>query len=353
MPSFLDAKTLSMLQAAQGGQTARRSGKSGIRMLDDGEPNIGNAVTLMPQVLPTPLPPANPLYLPWTKIKQGAPPRLLNLTGHSKTGQSMTIVMTCARQQNSAGVAGPVTGVIEFGNGTQNTRIEFDIPFGPYAGSITGDPLINVQAGTQPEDGIAAIQVPTGIVRAYARYDNCYLTPNIRGYVFGEFMPAAPPTIHSDVPAIPTISGPFPPNQVYPTDPTTNPSPYSCPAIVRAFSAYFGRIHSKLYKTLYLYNGNSAQPAAFGTTITKLQANQTWAIPAGAKSVTVNRTPLSSSMTILLSDLTCISGAGIGGYIVIPGGQPSPTIPIIGNQTLIGIFGEPVSAVSLTFEIGF
>jgi hypothetical protein len=367
MANFLDAKTLSMIQAAQNARSANRSGKSGPRLLDDGENNIGNATTLMPQVLPPvtnpyvlPPPGGSPLVLPWTKVKQGTPPRVLNLTGASKAGQSMTVVMTAARLANSAGVAGPVTGIIEFGNGTQNTRIEFDIPFGPYAGLGEGNPLFASQPGTQPEDGIATIQVPTGMIRAYARYDNAYLTPNIRGYVFGEAMPAIPPPpsipVSPAVPAIAPASGPFPPNQVYPEDTVTNanPNPNSCPAVIKAFANYFGRIHSKLYKTLYLYNGNASAPVPFGSSIQKLEPNTTYVIPAGAKTVSVNRTPFSSGMTVLLGDLTSVSGEGIGGYIVIPANQASPVIPITGNQCVIGLFSNgDVSAVSLTFEIGF
>jgi hypothetical protein len=336
----MDPKSLALFQEAQNKRSAKRSGKTGPRLLDDGENNIGNQTVLQPQVLPA-VPQTLPFQvLPWTKFKQSAPFRLLDLTSESKTGQSMTVVMTASRQQNSRGVAGPVVGIIEFGNGTQSTKIEFDIPFGPYSGSSVLDPLTSVAPGTQPEDGITLAQFPTGMLRVYARYDNAYLTPNIKGYVFGEN------------PAIPAISGPFPPNQVAPED--VNPSPNSCPALIKAFAAYYGRVHSKLYKTLYLYNGNAANPVLFGVPVQNLDANTTYVIPAGAKSVTVNRTPFSAGVTVLLGDLISVSGQGIGGYIQIPGGQPSPTIPIIGNQTVVGVFSsDPISVLSLIFEIGF
>jgi hypothetical protein len=334
MANFLDAKTLSMIQAAQNARSANRSGKSGPRLLDDNESNIGNNVTLQPQVLPVGSP------VPFTTLPLPGPPRLINLTSASKTGQSMTLVMTAARVANQQGVAGPITGLVEFGNGTQSVRAEFDIPFGPFIGSING-----VLAGTQPEDGGALVQVPTGILRAYARYDNLYITPNLQGFAFG-----GPGSSF----VLPPGAGPYPPNNAVPP----LASNYgSTPAIVKAFAAYFGRIHSKLYRTLYLYNGNTAIPVAFGNPIRGVDITTTYAIPPFAKSVQVIRTPFSSAMIMILSDLVSVSGAGLGGYINIPAGQQAPIIPIVGNQTVVGVCsasaGDKVSAVSLVFEIGF
>ena len=126
---MIDPKTLAMMQAASNVRSSLRSGKTGQRLLDDAENNVGNATTLNPQELPA--------GFEFTVQKQPAPPRLLNLTSASKTGQNVTVVMTASRVSGK-GVAGPVTGVIEFGNGTQSTRVEFDIPVGPYIGFLAG-----------------------------------------------------------------------------------------------------------------------------------------------------------------------------------------------------------------------
>ena len=337
-----DPKTINLMM--QGLSKAElRSGKTGQRLLDDAENNVGNATTLNPQVLPG---------TPWnyTTIKQATPPRVLNLTAASHNGQSMTVVMTAARSNQNAGVAGPITGILEFGNGTQNTRIEFDIPFGPFVAQS----LYGVLPGTQPEDGGAAIQIPTGIIRAYARYDNVYITPNILNVAFGS--PGSPFALPPGPPGFPPPSGPFPPNYVSTSQLAGSPQPGSTPAQIKAFGAYYGRVHSKLYRTLYLYNGDTTAPVTFGNPVQSINLDMIYSIPPFAKSVQVIRTPFNASMIALLTDLTAISGSGLGGYIPIPGGQ-SPIIPIVGNQTAIGITsagaGDRVSAVSLVFEIGF
>jgi len=330
----MDPKALFLLQQNQNLQAARRSGKTGVRLLDDGENNVGNATKINPQILPS----GEAL----TTIKQSNPSRVLNLTAASKSAQSMTIVMTASRLNAQSGVAGPITGILEFGNGTQSTKVEFDVPIGPFSGDIDG-----VAAGTQPEDGGAIIQVPTGVLRAYARYDNAYITPNLPGYAFGQQGSASYP--------IPANAGPFSPGHGIP-DPVTHVLPDVAPVNVKAFAAYYGRVHSKLYKTLYLYNGDVANPVPFGTPISGVDVKNTFPIPPFAKSVQVIRTPYTSAMILLLSDLVSLSGSGLGGYNHIPSG-PCPTIPIIGNQTIIGVSSasnaDTVSAVSLVFEIGF
>jgi hypothetical protein len=330
----MDPRELFLLQQNQNLQAARRSGKTGVRLLDDGENNVGNATKINPQILPT----GEEL----TTIKQSNPPRVLNLTAASKSGQSMTVVMAASRLNDQNGVAGPITGILEFGNGTQSTKVEFDVPLGPYQGNIDG-----VDQGTQPEDGGAIIQIPTGVLRAYARYDNAYITPNLQGHAFGQPGSASSP--------LPANAGPFAPGHANPVPPSTVP-PDVAPVNVKAFAAYYGRVHSKLYKTLYLYNGSTAVPVPFGTPITGVNVLSTFPIPPFAKSVQVIRTPYTSAMILLLSDLVSLSGSGLGGYNHIPSG-PCPTIPIIGNQTIIGVSSasnaDTVSAVSLVFEIGF
>jgi len=315
---MMDAKTLSMLQNQQNLQNAKRSGKTGTRLLDDAENNVGNATELAPEILP-----AGMLF---TVNKQPAPPRLLNLTAESKAGQSVTVVMTAARKGDTSGNAGPVTGIIEFGNGTQNTAIEFDIPIGPYTGTFQG-----VTPGTQPQDSGTVIQVPTGIIRARSRYDDAYVTPELGGYAFGGPGSAAFP--------LPAGAGPFAP--VY--------RPHNLPPAplqIKAFANYFGRHHSKLYKTLYLYTGSATSPVVFAEGV----APCFYSIPPFAKSIQIIRLPNTSSMDLVLSDQIANEP-----YTITTG--PSPVIEITGNQNTFSLKStgnaDTVALVKVVFEIGF
>lgn len=313
---MLDAKTLSLIQEQQNRDSAKRSGKSGLRLLDDNENNVGNATIIDPEVIPP--------GVILTTVKQPAPPRILNLTAESKTGQSVTVVMTGARLPNAAGFGGPLTGIIEFGNGTQFTRIEFDIPLGPYQGSLN-----IVAPGTQPEDSGAVIQVPTGIIRAYARYDNAYVTPELQGIAFGG-----------------------PGSSAFPAAVATNGFPTQ--AAVKAFANYFGRHHTKLYKTLYLFDTNGA-PVTFA----EGNAPVLYSIPPFAKSIRVIRDPETSSMTLAVSDQIGLAppfnALGPESYILAAG--PTPTIPITGNQNTFSLvstaLADTVRMVKVVFEIGF
>jgi len=308
---MLDAKTIAALQSEANRNAAKRSGKSGVRLLDDAENNVGNATMLFPEVLP-------PGQL-FTTVKQSNPPRVLNLTADSKSGQSVTVVMTAARQTNATGTSGPVTGIIEFGNGTQFTRVEFDVPIGPFTGNAFA-----VAPGTQPDDSGAVIQVPTGIVRAYFRYDDAYLTPELAGYAFGgPGSPAFP---------LPAGAGPIAPGG-------------STPLLVKAFANYFGRHHTPLYKSLYLYRTNTVdiQFGAFG-------AQPTYSIPPFAKTIQIVRTPNTSAMVLVLSDQVADE------TYAIPSG-PAPIIPVTGNQYTFSVYSaapaDTVGVVKAVFEIGF
>lgn len=317
----MDAKSIALMQERDNLRAAKRSGKSGTRLLDDGENNVGNAVILAPQILPP--------GVDFTTVRQDAiNGRILNLTAESKTGQSVTVVMTAARtDEDRSGIAGPITGIIEFGNGTQFTKIEFDIPVGPYVGNIQAS-----KPGSQPEDSGAVIQVPTGIIRAYARYDNAYVTPELGGFAFGG--PGSP--------AFPLFpgAGPFSPN-----------STRAIATRVKAFADYFGRHHTKLYKTQYVYIGDATLPQTFAGI---------YAIPPFAKSVQVVSSPV-VSMTITLIDSIPFGSAAANHftfdekYVMVAGTYP--VIPIGGNDTLIQVAGttgaDTVTGVKLVYEIGF
>lgn len=337
-----DARTIAMIQEQQNQRNALRSGKLGTRLLDDGENNVGNSTIIAPQILPQ--------GLEFTVQKQQPiNGRILNLTAESKSGQSITIVMTAARQPNQSGGSGPLTGIIEFGNGTQSTAIEFDIPVGPFVGDF-----LNVAEGTQPEDSGAVVQVPTGVLRAYARYDNAYITPEIYGYAFGG--PGSPNPFPPG-----SFIGPYAPNLGFPYGKVGNPLPLPpSPLLVKAFATYFGRHHSKLYKTQYLYIGNKNTPITF-TQPGNTGGFALYMIPPFAKNIKVIPYP-AVSMTIGINDQIAIgSDSPPPGFIldetyVITTGT-YPTIPITGNNNTILIqssgAGDKVCGLKLVYEIGF
>ena len=129
-------------------------------ILEAADQNIGNSAVLTPQEGSA-----------GTVIPQSTTTtsyvRLLELTGGSSRGQTVSIVFTASRvlrgaQNPNPGFAGPVTGILEYGNGGRDTRAEFDVPVGPFAGSIN-----EATSAVQPQDGIVTITVPTGVVRAF------------------------------------------------------------------------------------------------------------------------------------------------------------------------------------------
>lgn len=323
---MMDAKTIARMQEEASLNAALRSGKGkGTRLLDDVDQNIGNASNFLPQ---------STVGGQYTTIPQTLTnnSRLLSLTSESKLGQSITVVMTAARLVNTSGWVGPLTGILEFGNGAVITKTEFDIPFGPYQGSF-----LTSTNSVEPQDSGAVIQVPTGVLRAYVRYDNAFITPTLAGYAFGGIGSPAP---------LPPISGPFAPN-------TKQPAPIRA----KAFADYFGRIHSKLYKTQYIYVGKAANPVTFTPSY--------YNIPPFAKSVRVVRVPQTAGMQVILYDqLPATNDSNIFGDIYqIPStafpGTISPTIRIDGNTSVIRIESltadpvDQVCAVKLVYEIGF
>lgn len=320
-------------QAAEQLKAALRAGKTGTKLLDDGENNVGNLATINPQVLPA----GGPIF---TTIPQPLAnnARILNLTALSKHAQSITVVMTAALPPDAIGLPGPLTGIVEFGNGTQTTFVFFDVPVGPFQGSIVG----GVAPATQPLDGGAVIQVPSSAIRAYLRYDNAFITPTVPGYAFGA--PGSPS-------AIPAISGPLAPN------------PAPAPLRSKGFAAYFGKFKNRLYKTDWLFSGDTSAPVTFVTVDPQTANFLVYAIPPFAKSVQLYRHPQSAAMTLQLWNQT---SAGAGSFLsridaeyAIAGGSVAPIIPIQGNQNIVAVksatggAGDQVDMVKLVYEIGF
>lgn len=329
MPPKLSARDAMLLQRNQELESAMRAGKSGVALLDDGENNLGNSTRIDPQILP-----AGVAYttVPQALTNNG---RILNLTSVSSKAQSITVVMTAAKVGGAKGASGPLTGILEFGNGTQFTRIEFDIPFGPFTSAF----LLGDKDNDQPQDSGAVVQIPTGILRAYLRYDNAFLTPEIGGYAFGGVGSPGP---------IAAVSGPFAPN-------FTNPGPLQA----KAFTAYFGRVRTHLYKTQYVYVGSFANPISFFYPFGPLPGTPAhYCVPPFAKSVRLIRLPQTAAMTVSLLDLsTAVNGVESKIYN-IPSGI-APIIPIEGNENVITVSSatanpaDQVNLVKLVYEIGF
>ena len=305
-------------------------------ILANAEQNIGNSDTINPQDGTT-----------GVVIPQTNPARLVLLSGGSGAGQSTSVIMTASRvirgsQNPNPGFPGPITGIVEFGNGARFTRIEFDIPIGPFDGAIN-----EATSAVEPQDGMAIIEVPTGVVRAYARYDNLLLAPLIG---------TNPPQSQAEVSGVPII-GPGGPLEV--TNPAAPPATIIVPpepVLAKAMVAIFGKARSRIYKTVNCYiSSEVAAPQA--VSIHGTPAGQVagftnysfWALPAFTKSVKVLRFPDTSGLSVLLHD-----GIRPIDFFNIPGGLTAPVFQIVGGECIIGITSgnDQVTLLKLVCEIG-
>jgi hypothetical protein len=313
-------------------EAAIRAGKTGTSLLDDGENNVGNSTQLQPQVLPAG---QNYTTEPQTTANNG---RVLNLTSSSAKGQSITVVLLAARVSGADGNVGPLTGIIEFGNGAVATSIEFDVPVGPFIGQAGFD-----KAGDTPRDGGAVVQVPTGIVRAFFRYDNAFLTPTVQGWAFGG---TGSPAIANP------LALPFAPNLQG-----------AGPVAIKSFSVYFGRHFSRLYKTQYVFitAGTAILTTLSYAALLPTIVGPVYCVPPHAKSVRVVRFPQTAALTLTLYDgmpSAPVAGLDFGEAYAIASG-PAPAIALDGNTAFVAVASastgnaDKVSAVKLVYEIGF
>ena len=290
------------------------------------EQNIGNGFILQPQSGGA------------TIIPQTNPERLLMLTGPSSAGQTTSIVLTASRivgpNNPYPGFPGPITGVIEFGNGGQFTRVEVDVPIGPFAGSI-----LQAAVATEPQDGGIIITVPTGVLRVYARYDNNLIQSpiNIGSTSIAQFQSTLLHPIPFIGPGGPkSIGGPFP----VPAEPVQ----------VKAMAAYFSRHTSKVYRTQYLYVGDCTTGFPYTIPISGYFV----CIPPFARSLRVLRFP-SVAMTVNLYDNTNPIQP-LEDAIPVPAGA-SPIIPLSGTETIVRIatpspLTNLIGLLALCYEIG-
>ena len=279
------------------------------------EQNIGNSVLLQPQQGSVA-----------TTIANTSPDRILQLSGPSKTAQTVSIVFTASRVVGASnphpGYAGPITGILEFGNGGRFTKVEFDIPLGPYLGTFQG-----AASSSEPQAGGVIVTVPSGVLRAYARYDNLLIQPFLGATPISIAQALGQPFVGPGGPVLP----PAPPAQQAPAE----------PVMVKAMAAYYARRSAKVYKTQYCFVYAPGSPSV-------VISNYTFCIPAFARSVKLLRRPISASFTLSFSD-------GINPFIdeVVVGPGTSPSIEIMGTETTITVSStDAVSFLALCYEIG-
>jgi hypothetical protein len=298
----------------------------------DAEQNIGNSTNLQPQDGNGPV--------GGTTIPQTNPDRILQLSGPSKTAQTTSVVFTAARltgfaNNPSPGWAGPITGIVEFGNGGRFTRAEFDVPVGPYIGALQG-----AASNTEPQDGGVVVTVPTGVMRAYARYDNRLIQP---------ILGSNPPISLAQALGVPFVGpgGPVAanagPNFAFPAE----------PVLVKAMAAYYTRHFAKLWKTQYCYaSAVGAAPIFIDPSINRAL----YCVPAFARSVRVLRAPSTSAMLVRLYDGLYGSPNITPLDQVAVAANTSPEILLSGNMNILSVSSataaDTVTSLALCYEIG-
>ena len=295
--------------------------------------NIGNGFILQPQA-------GGATVVPQSSANSSSYERILMLTGPSSTGQTTSIVLTASRLSGPnnpyPGFPGPITGIIEFGNGGQFTKVEVDIPIGPFVGDFQ-----SATPATEPQDGGVIVTVPTGVLRVYARYDNQLIQPVITA--LNPHSPSPPQSLaqlynaaHPLSPVL--ILGPGGPIKT-PNGTIVPPEPVQ----VKAMAAFFSRHTSKVYRTQYCYaSGLGGNPISVGGVY--------FCIPPFARSVKILRSPYTAPLTITLLD-------NLGNFLEGPitvGPSLSPTIPLVGTETIVQVFttGTNIALLALCYEIG-
>ena len=296
--------------------------------------NIGNGFILQPQA-------GGATVVPQSSANSSSYERILMLTGPSSTGQTTSIVLTASRLSGPnnpyPGFPGPITGIIEFGNGGQFTKVEVDIPIGPFVGDFqTATPA------TEPQDGGVIVTVPTGVLRVYARYDNQLIQPVITALNPHPGPPQSLAQLYNKLHPLSPVLFLGPGGPIQTSQSTVPPEPVQ----VKAMAAFFSRHTSKVYRTQYcfvsLMNSGQAVPVS----------GQYFCVPPFARSVKVLRAPFTTPLTITLLDN---QGHFLEGPITI-GPSSSPTIPLVGTETIVSLNGATgpvnITLLALCYEIG-
>jgi hypothetical protein len=320
-------------------EAAVRSGKTGLKLLADADMNIGNSNIIQPAVTPSNI---------GTVTPSTNPPRILNLTGTSSHGQSTTVAIGASRIAQGAnnpnpGFAGPITGVIEFGSGGRDTKVEIDLPLGPFMGSLNA-----VSSSEQTQDGGVMVTVPTSVLRVYARYDNLLLSP-VLGTEDAAYPTGKPLAIVA--PNNAPVVGPGGPTTVIGSGGQLVTVPAE-PVQVKAMAAYYAKTgRSRAYKTLYLYCSNQPYTGVLVQSPATAGGFNNFAffsLPAYCKTVKVLRFPDTVGFLMLLHN-----GIRPIDYYNIAGGTSAPIIEVEGGECVIGLYtGSPVTFLALLCEIG-
>lgn len=305
-------------------------------LLQNAEQNIGNSAEILPQVGPL-----GPLVNTGTCLPDTNPARLLDLSGGSAAGQTTSIVMTVSRIVGSSnphpGYPGPITGIIEFGSGGRSTRVEFDMPIGPFLGSI-----LAALPATEPQDGVVIVTVPTSTLRAYTRYDNRLIAPVLN---------FTAPTSLAQIQGKGFI-GPGGPVLIPTIPPTVTPAE---PVLTKAMTAYFTRHYSAAYRTLYCFVatlGGAGFDLALVSSIPSPGLSPVYyCLPAFAKTVQILRRPVTTNLTVTLNN----GLVDVDQFSVVAGSQ-SPIVKLPGGIGIITIqsvgAADTVSHLAISCEVG-
>jgi|WetSurMetagenome_2_1015567.scaffolds.fasta_scaffold18657_4 hypothetical protein len=281
-------------------------------LLSNADQNIGNRQILEPKAP----------YNQATIVAQTADLlQPIKLNASSADGMTRSIILTACRQLiPGAGAVGPVTAIIEFGNGSVTTRAEVDVPTGPFQGKT----LISATNAITPQDGGVIVTVPTGAVNVYYRYDNNLLAAALD---------VGGPTVAA------LLMG------VGVSVPNATPIPVGVMASVANFSRHFARA----YKTQYCYCGPTS--VTFGIAQNPVD-KILYPVPAFARSVQVLRVPSSAAINVDLYD-----GRQAMQSVTVAS-NTSPSIPIVGQEIVVGIgsgsaaAGDKVTFLALCYEVG-
>jgi hypothetical protein len=318
---------------------AIRAGKTGVKLLADADMNIGNSNIIQPAVSVSNV---------GTVLPNPSPPRILNLTGKSSLGQTTTVAIGASRIAQGAnnplpGFAGPLTGIIEFGSGGRDTKVEIDLPIGPFMGSLNA-----VSSSEQTQDGGVMITVPTSVLRVYARYDNLLLSP-VLGTEDNAYPTGKPLAIVGGNNA--PIVGPGGPSTVVDPQGQLVNIPAE-PVQVKAMAAYYAKTgRSRAYKTLYLYCSNDPLTGIVVQSPTIIGGFSNFAffsLPAYCKTVKVLRFPDLTNIEMVLHN-----GIRPVDYYNFTGGTSAPIVDVEGGECIVGLkTAAQVTFLALACEIG-
>lgn len=277
---------------------AGKRAQSKARLLDDGDLNIGNIVQITSPGGTQTKPTLNP-------------DRILNLDALSPTGQMVSVVFSASLPPGGmSAVVGPMTGIVEFGNGAVFSRVEVDIPIGPYDLAGTNS--------KQPLDGGTIVTVPGGVIRAYARNDANLVTTDVTG--------STGPAASFIAPATTAIVS----------------------VLAKAHAVYYVRAGSAAPRKT-LYTGNASPTGAFP-----------YSIPAYARRFRLLRGRGTNTRVFTVSFLDGASaGANVLDTAIFDPAVPAMAVPFVdipgvANAILItGVGGVITTPVYLEFEIVF